>query len=78
MVKVTARQRVYYAGKEYAPGDDLDVTERHAIQLGAIRKVMRAETASEPPPDEPAPPEQPPGEHPPKVRYKRRDLKAED
>ena len=45
MVKVRALQRVYYAGKEYAPGDEFDVTDRHALQLGAIRKVMRAETA---------------------------------
>jgi hypothetical protein len=66
MVRVRAQQRVYYAGKEYAPGDVLDVTDRHALQLGAIRKVVRVET---PPPSL---------DVPPKGRHKRRDMKAED
>ena len=76
MVKVTARQRVYYAGKEYAPGEDFDATERHALQLGAIRKVMRAETAPEEQPEEP--PVDEAVESPRKGRLRRRDMKAED
>jgi hypothetical protein len=72
MVRVRAQQRVYYAGKEYAPGDDLEVTDRHALQLGAIRKVVRAETPPPQQPDAPSPVE------PPKGRYKRRDMKAEE
>jgi len=66
MVKVKALQRVYYAGKEYARGDEFDATDRHALQLGAIRKVMKAETAPLQEPDQP------------KGRHKRRDMKAED
>ena len=74
MVRVRAQQRVYYAGKEYAPGDELDVTDMHALQLGAIRKVVRAETA---PPQQPEPGASPSPDEPPKGRYKRRDMKAE-
>ena len=70
MVRVKALQHVYYAGKEYAPGDDLDVTDRHALQLGTIRKVVRAETVPQQ--------SKPSLDEPPKGRHKRRDLKAED
>jgi hypothetical protein len=73
MVKVKALQRVYYAGREYAPGDELDVTDRHALQLGAIRKVVRAETAPQSEPEAELSMDEPP-----KGRHKRRDLKAED
>ena len=48
--------------------DELDVTDRHALQLGVIRKVMKAETV----------PQQPEQSDPPKGRHKRRDMKAED
>jgi hypothetical protein len=79
MVRVRAQQRVYYAGKEYAPGDELDVTDMHALQLAAIRKVVRAETV---PPQEPEPQAEPqvtsPPDDPPKGRHKRRDLRAEN
>ncbi|RPI44209.1 MAG: hypothetical protein EHM67_04080, partial [Hyphomicrobiaceae bacterium] len=44
MVKVKALQRVYEAGKEYTPGEEFEVSEKRAVLLGDIRKVMRAET----------------------------------
>jgi len=70
MVKVKALQRVYCAGREYKQGDEFDATERQALTLGAIRKVMRAETA---------PPQQPEkSDEPQKGRHKRRDMRAED
>ena len=72
MVKVKALQRVYYAGKEYVPGDEFDATDTHALQLGVIRKVMKAETRAET-----AAPQQS-DDSPPKGRHKRRDMKAED
>ena len=77
MVKVKALQRVYYAGKEYAPGDELEVTDRHALQLGAIRKVMKAETA---PAAGQARQNEETGRETQGERrsYKRRDMKAED
>ena len=75
MVRVKAQQRVYYAGKEYAPGDELEVTDLHALQLGAIRKVVRAETEPQP---QATPEAAPVSDEPPKGRHKRRDLKAED
>ncbi len=71
MVKVKALQRHYEAGREYTPGEEFEVSEKRAVLLGAIRKVMRAEA-------EPQPEATPPAEEPPKSRFRRRDLKAED
>lgn len=84
MVKVKALQRVYYAGKEHAVGDEFEVTDNHALQLGVIRKVMKAETAAPQPDPTPAPDQlgrtkKPDSETQGERRtYKRRDQKAED
>ena len=74
MVRVKALQRVYYGGKEYAKDDELDISEREAVALGALRKVLRAETT----PQQSEPEAAPSLDEPPKGRHKRRDLKAED
>ena len=75
MVKVKALQRVYYAGKEHAVGDEFEATDNHALQLGAIRKVMKAETAAPPVKAEAKDDE---AETQGARKYKRRDQKAEE
>jgi hypothetical protein len=79
MVKVKALQRVYYSGKEYGKDDELDVSEREAVTLGALRKVMRPEQEAKKTPEEKAEPKpeaktktSDPG------KYSRRDQRAED
>jgi hypothetical protein len=74
MVKVKALQRVYYGGREYATDEELDVSERDATTLGAIRKVMRVEAT----PQQAESKAKPPPEESLKSRFRRRDLKAED
>jgi hypothetical protein len=69
MVKVKALQRVYYSGKEYGKDDELDVSEREAVTLGALRKVMRGEQEAKPEAETA-------GLNPGK--YRRRDQSAED